>query len=91
MPAAVSHHRALLLTASAVLYPLIFSAFLMLEKPGLGLGHFYYIAIALAAMAAGPRLGAIAGFVAAALYATGVVANPHIASAEVLRVGTGRR
>ena len=30
MPAAVSHHRALLLTASAVLYPLIFAAFLVL-------------------------------------------------------------
>jgi hypothetical protein len=43
-----------LLTASAVLYPLIFSAFLVLEKPGLGLGHFYYIPIAMIALANGP-------------------------------------
>jgi diguanylate cyclase (GGDEF)-like protein len=80
--------RNLLLAASGLIFVLTLSFFLLYERPGLGLGHFYYIAIALAAMAAGPRIGVLAGFVATACYASGVVINPNIASAEVLRVGT---
>jgi diguanylate cyclase (GGDEF)-like protein len=83
--------RNLLLAASGLLFALTFSCFLFYERPGLGLGHFYYIGIALAAMAAGPRVGVAAGLLATSLYGTGVVVNPHIASIEVLRVGTGTR
>jgi len=36
VPAAVSHHHAFLLTASAVLFPLIFAASLLLERSRLG-------------------------------------------------------
>jgi diguanylate cyclase (GGDEF)-like protein len=84
VPAAVSHHRALLLTASAVLYPLIFSAFLVLEKPGLGLGHFYYIPIAMIALANGPVWGAGAGLVATGLYTLGIVISPRLPTYDVL-------
>jgi diguanylate cyclase (GGDEF)-like protein len=84
VPAAVSHHRALLLTASAVLYPLIFSAFLLLEKPGLGLGHFYYIPIAMIALANGPVWGAGAGLVATGLYTLGIVISPRLPTYDVL-------
>jgi diguanylate cyclase (GGDEF)-like protein len=73
-----------LLTASAVLYPLIFSAFLLLEKPGLGLGHFYYIAIAMIALANGPVWGAGAGLVATALYTLGIVISPRLPTYDVL-------
>ena len=84
MPAAVSHHRALLLTASAVLFPLIFSAFLLLEKPGLGLGHFYYVPIAMIALANGPVWGAGAGLVATGLYTLGIVISPRLPTYDVL-------
>ena len=66
VPAAVSHYRALLLSAAAALYPLIFATFLLVEKPGLGLGHFYYIPIALVALANGPAWGAGAGIASTA-------------------------
>ena len=80
--------RNLLLVCAGLCYALTLGAFLVYERPGLGLGHFYYVAIALAAMAMGPRIGVAAGLLATALYATGVVINPHIQSHEVLREGT---
>jgi len=45
MPAAASRYRAFLLATSLVLYPVIFVTFLIVEKPGLGLGHFYYFPV----------------------------------------------
>jgi diguanylate cyclase (GGDEF)-like protein len=84
VPAAVSHHRAFLLAASAVLYPLIFSAFLLIEKPGLGLGHFYYFPIAMVALANGPLWGACAGIAATGFYTAGIVINPHLPPSEIL-------
>ena len=91
MPAAVSHHRALLLTASAVLYPLIFSAFLVLEKPGVGLGHFYYIPIVMVALANGPVWGAAAGLGATGLYTLGIVISPRLPSYDVLTTSSSIR
>jgi diguanylate cyclase (GGDEF)-like protein len=91
VPAAVSHHRALLLSAAAALYPLIFAAFLIVEKPGLGLGHFYYIPIALVALASGPTWGAGAGIASTGLYALGVVLNPRLPTYDVLTASTSIR
>ena len=88
MPAAP---RNLLLAASGLIFALTFSGFLVYERPGLGLGHFYYIAIALAAMAMGRRFGVGAGLLATVLYAAGVLINPNIAGNEVLRLGTVTR
>jgi len=85
MPAA---SRYLLLLCAGLCFAVTFGAFLVYERPGLGLGHFYYLGIALAAMAVGPRLGMAAGLLATGLYASGVVLNPHIQSNEVLREGT---
>jgi diguanylate cyclase (GGDEF)-like protein len=85
MPAA---SRNWLLLGAGLCFTLTFMAFLVYERPGLGLGHFYYLGIALAAMAVGPRLGMTAGLIASGLYAAGVVINPHIQSQEVLRLGT---
>jgi diguanylate cyclase (GGDEF)-like protein len=87
VPAAVSHHRAFLLGASAVLYPLVFTAFLVAEKPGLGLGHFYYFPIAMVALASGPLWGAAAGVAATGFYTVGILINPHLPS-EVLTAGS---
>jgi hypothetical protein len=72
MPAAFSG-RQLLLAASAASYPLVFMAFLLYERPGLGIAHFFYLSIATTAIATGPRIGALAGLGATALYVAAVV------------------
>jgi diguanylate cyclase (GGDEF)-like protein len=91
MPAAASRYRAFLLVTSLVLYPVIFVAFLIAEKPGLGLGHFYYIPVAMIALACGPAWGAIAGAAATGVYALGVVINPHLPPQELLTASSSIR
>jgi diguanylate cyclase (GGDEF)-like protein len=88
VPAAVSHHRAFLLGGAAALFPLVFAAFLVEERPGLGIGHFYYFPLAMVALASGPLWGAAAGLAATGLYATGIVLNPHVPSSDVLTAGS---
>jgi diguanylate cyclase (GGDEF)-like protein len=89
--AAASHQRAFLLAASVVLYPLIFAAFVLLEKPGLGVGHFYYVPVAMVALAEGAACGAAAGIAATGFYAAGMMINPHIATSQVLTAGSTLR
>jgi diguanylate cyclase (GGDEF)-like protein len=83
--------RYALLIAAALSGVAIFLAFTFYEKPGLGLGHFFYVSIMLAALATGPAMGAGAAVVATAMFATGVVVNPHIPPSEVLTTSTGIR
>src|SRR5439155_11239067 len=82
MPAALS--RRLLICAALASAAVIFACFLLYERPGLGIGHFYYLAIALAAMVGGAGLGATAGAVATGLYVAGVLVNPNMPSHELL-------
>jgi diguanylate cyclase (GGDEF)-like protein len=89
MSAALS--RRLLITAALVSAAVIFECFLFYERPGLGIGHFYYLAIALAAMAGGAALGATAGAVATGLYVAGVLINTNMPSHELLTTGTVTR
>lgn len=74
-----------------LVFPTVFFASLFWERPGLGLPHFFYIAIALAALAGGARVGAAAGLTAAGMYAAIVVVNPLIPSRDLLTMGTGIR
>jgi diguanylate cyclase (GGDEF)-like protein len=90
MTAATTHRRLLLVLAMGV-FALVFVTFLLFENPGLGIGHFYYLPVALIALSTGPRIGALAGCVATALYAAGVLLNPDIPSAELLTVSAGIR
>ena len=90
MPAAAASPR-LLLAAAAFSGAATFAAFFAFEQPGLGIGHFYYVAIAIAATATGPAGGAAAGAAATSLYALGVVVNPHIPPTDVPTVSTGIR
>lgn len=71
---------------SGGLYLAIFAAFVVLERPGLGIGHFYYLAIALVALAIGPRWGAAGGALAAVLYSLGVLLNETLPVAELFAV-----
>jgi diguanylate cyclase (GGDEF)-like protein len=75
-----AHRRPLLLTLAGALYVVIFAAFCIVERPGLGIGHFYYVPVALVAMATGPVAGAAAGVLAAALYTGGIFVNHDIPS-----------
>src|SRR5919201_3091376 len=83
--------RYALLIASAASGVAVFIAFTFYEQPGLGLGHFYYVSIMLAALATGPAIGATAAGVATAMFAAGVLVNPRIPPSEVLTTSTGIR
>jgi diguanylate cyclase (GGDEF)-like protein len=91
MPAAASRYRAFLLVTSLVLYPVIFGAFLVVEKPGLGLGHFYYFPVAMIALACGSAWGAAAGAAATGCYGLGVLINPHLPPQELLTASSSIR
>src|ERR671934_63232 len=83
--------RYALLVASAVSGLAVFLALTFYEQPGLGLGHFFYVSIILAALATGPAIGAAAAGVATAMFAAGVLINPRIPPSEVLTTSTGIR
>ncbi len=90
MSAAFAYRRAIL-AASIATYIATFVAFVLLEVPGLGIAHFFYFAIALLALATGPRIGALGGGAATALYAIGVIVNPSIPPRDVLTGSTAIR
>jgi diguanylate cyclase (GGDEF)-like protein len=86
----MAHKRAILAVAFAG-YAGVFGAFVVFERPGLGVGHFYYITVALVALSTGAWGGAAAGALADILYAGGILLNPHIPSATVFSGSTGIR
>lgn len=90
MPAAPTARQLLLVCATAS-FAIVFVAFVVYEQPGLGLAHFFYLSVALTAMATGPRVGAAAGIAATALYVTGILANDAIPSTDVLTGSTAIR
>lgn len=90
MPAATSHRRLAILTAIG-LYGLVFAALVLYEQPGLGIGHFFYLPVALVALTTGPRLGALAGAAAACLYALAFILNPELAMTEIVTAGAAIR
>jgi diguanylate cyclase (GGDEF)-like protein len=73
-------HRSTLLAVSAVLYALVTLACVQLERPGLGIGHFYYVPIVLVAFASGPVLGGASGVLGALLYNVAIIINPDLPS-----------
>lgn len=80
-----------MLVCASASFAIVFLAFVVYEQPGLGLAHFFYLSVALTAMATGPRLGAAAGIVATMLYVCGVLLNSNIPSTEVLTGSTAIR
>ena len=83
--------RRLLVGSALLAYGATFAAFATLEFPGLGIGHFFYVAIVLVALATGPVAGVAAGLGGAALYVLGVLLNPSIPPAEVVTISTAIR
>jgi diguanylate cyclase (GGDEF)-like protein len=87
MPAATIHRRLLIATAIAM-YAVVFIVFVAFEVPGLGLGHFFYIPVALLALACGTRIGLIGGALATALYALAIIVTPRLPTRDVLTGAT---
>ncbi len=83
-----AHGSKLFAATAACIYAVVFAAFLLLERPGLGIGHFYYLAIALVALGFGPVLGAAGGGLATGLYAAGVLLNHAVPSSEIFTIST---
>ena len=90
MDAALSH-RGALVSAALAAYAAIAVAYVAFEVPGLGIGHLFYLPIALVALASGALVGAGAGLAATALFVGCVILNHRIPSADVLTVSTAIR
>jgi diguanylate cyclase (GGDEF)-like protein len=85
---AAERHPRVLTGAAAAGFALTFLSLAVLERPGLGLGHFFYVSIGLIALRFGPRLGAAAGALATGLYTLGVLINPSLPVLELLTIST---
>jgi diguanylate cyclase (GGDEF)-like protein len=88
---AASLHRRLLIVTAIGCYALVFVGFVVVEVPGLGLGHFFYIPVALLALAGGTQLGLFGGGIATALYTLAIVVTPRLPTRDVLTAATAIR
>ncbi len=87
LPAATIHRRLLIVSAFA-LYGCVFAAFVFFEVPGLGIGHFFYVPVALLALGAGLRAGLGGGALATGLYVLAIVVTPRLPVRDVLTGAT---
>ncbi len=88
MSAATALNRRVVLTVSAVSYLGVFAAFVVFERPGLGIGHFFYIPVCLVALVSDELRGALAGALAAATYLVAIELTPRVPSAQALTSAT---
>ena len=72
-------------------YAGIFLAFVFVETPGLGLGHFFYVPIILVALVTDEAWGALTGAVTAGLYVIAIELTPRVPSTQALTSATGIR
>jgi diguanylate cyclase (GGDEF)-like protein len=91
MSAATATSRRLVLALAGVLYAGVFLAFVLVERPGLGLGNIFYIPICLIALVTDEAIGALAGVTAAGVYVGAVVLAPAVPSTQALTTATGIR
>ena len=77
LSAATALNRRVVLALAAAAYAGVFAAFVFVETPGLGLGHFFYIPICLVALVSDEVRGALAGVLAAGLYLLAVELTPR--------------
>ncbi len=86
----IPRQRAFLLVGAAT-YALVFALFLILERPGLGIAHGFYLALIFVSLAGGPLVGVGAGLLATFLYAIGIWINPHVSPATIPTLATSIR
>jgi diguanylate cyclase (GGDEF)-like protein len=88
IPGLLGRRRLLIAFSLAAYVGLVFAGLASVEVPGLGLGHLFYLPIALLALATGPRRGALAGATAAFLYVLAANINPHFSPSDELLSAT---
>jgi len=91
MSVATVPSRRLILAFAGVLYVGVFVAFVFAERPGLGLGNFFYFPVCLVALVTDEALGALAGVIAAGAYVGAVVLAPAVPSTQALTTASGIR
>jgi diguanylate cyclase (GGDEF)-like protein len=85
---AASRHRRLLLATALVLYAVVFAGFCLFEVPGLGLAHFFYMPVALLALAGGTFIGLVGGGLATGLYVLAIYVTPRVPTGDALTYAT---
>jgi diguanylate cyclase (GGDEF)-like protein len=90
VPAATIQRR-LVGAIALVLFAIVWIAFVLLEVPGLGLGHFFFLPVALLALAYGTRGGLLGGTLAAILYAAAIVVAPRMPTGDAMTYATAIR
>jgi diguanylate cyclase (GGDEF)-like protein len=83
--------RRLLLGISIALYALVFDALLISQRTDLGIGRFFYLAVAVMAIATGPLTGAVAGLLAVSLYSIAVLHSSRTADSVLWSSSNGYR
>src|SRR5919201_250573 len=83
--------RHVFLAVGALTCAVVFALFLIFERPGLGIGHGFYLAVIFISLAGGPTGGLGAGLLATALYAVGIWINPHVSPATIPTLATSIR
>jgi diguanylate cyclase (GGDEF)-like protein len=82
------HDRRIVFALAGVAYGGVSAAFVLVEQPGLGLAHFFYVPICMIALAGDALWGAVAGALATALYTVAVVVSPNVPTADVMTTRT---
>ena len=85
-PAALPNRLFVLL--SALVFVGVFVALVVFERPGLGIGHFFYVAIALLALSIGPWYGAAGGVLATGLFSLAITVNHDVPTYELYTIST---
>ncbi len=88
-PTAYNQRAVLALAAAA--YAGVFAAFVLLETPGLGLGHFFYLPIILIALVTDEAWGALTGALTAGLYVAAIELTSRELSTQALTASMGIR
>jgi GGDEF domain-containing protein len=70
--------RRLLVGAAVLCYLAAFGAVVGFDRPGLGVGRFFFVAVVLLGLASGPFAGAAGGLLAGGLYAAAVLVNSDL-------------
>jgi diguanylate cyclase (GGDEF)-like protein len=84
MLAARAFQRRLVAAVAMAAYAGVFAAFVLVEQPGLGVAHFFYLPICLVALTTDAFWGAAAGVIAAGVYALAFALTPHVESTQVV-------
>jgi diguanylate cyclase (GGDEF)-like protein len=88
LSAAGVFNRRLVLVLAAPVYAGVFAALVVIEKPGLGIGHFFYVPICLVALATDELWGALAGLLGVGLWVGAIVVTPNVPTADALTWST---